>query len=206
MLITAIEPRRKSFVQLYLDGESAVKIDKETLLKGGFKIGQEITDEELHILIQQSDARRAHEKALYLLEHRNHSKKELEDKIARTAATREAAKAAAEHMEEIGLLDDERFARDYAEMLFNRKKYGAMRVRMELNQKGIDRNLIDEILEEYADNDTGEAIRFILERKYPRFAEDEKIKRRAIAALQRRGYRFDEIRIALQDRDDQQEI
>ncbi|WP_099206046.1 regulatory protein RecX [Scatolibacter rhodanostii] len=204
MLITAIEPRRKSFMQLYIDGESAVKIDKETLLKSRFRMGMEITDEELHELIQQSDARRAHEKALYLLEHRNHSKKELEDKIARTAASREAAKIAAEHMEEIGLLNDERFARDFAQMLFERKKFGARRVRQELYQKGIDRDLIDEILEEYAENDTGEAIHTILEKKYSRFAEDEKIKRRAIAALQRLGYRFDEIKSVMQNWDEEE--
>lgn len=198
MLITAIEQRRKSFVQLYIDGESAVKIDKETLLKSKYRLGSEITDEELHELIQKSDERRAHEKALYLLEHRNHSKKELENKIARTAASREAAKAAAEHMEEIGLLDDEKFARDFAEMLFNRKKYGARRVKQELYLKGIDRDIISEILNEYSDiDDTEEKIHSVLKRKYPDFAEDEKIKRRSLAGLQRLGYSFDEIRRAM---------
>lgn len=199
MLITGIEPRRKSFVQLYIDGESAVKIDKETLLKSKFRLGTEIDDEELHDLIKKSDARRAHEKALYLLEHRNHSKKELENKIARTAASREAAKAAAEHMQEIGLLDDEKFARDFAEMLFNRKKYGSRRVKQELYLKGIDRDIISEILEEYADEDDAEEkIHSVLERRYPDFNEDEKVKRRAVAALQRLGYGFDEIRRAMQ--------
>ncbi len=199
MEITAIEPHRKSFLQLYIDGEAAVKIDKETLLKAGLKPGDEITDEELHELIQNSDARRAHEKALYLLEHRSHSRKELEDKIARTAASREAAKQAASHMEEIGLVNDEQFAKSFAAMLVERKKYGLRRVKQELRLKGIDRDLIDEILEEYAENDNTAALQEILAKKYPRFAEDEKIKRRAVAALQRLGYRFDEIRTAMQD-------
>lgn len=199
MEITAIEPRRKGFSQLYIDGEAAVKIDTEILLRERIKLGDEIDDDELYELIQKSDARRANEKALYLLEHRSHSKKELEDKIARTAASREAAKAAAEHMEEIGLIDDERYARDYAKELFERKKFGARRVQQELMQKGIDKELIAIILEEYSDIDTVEAIRTVLEKKYPRYVEDEKIKRRAIAAMQRLGYRFDEIRRAMSD-------
>ena len=41
-------------------------------------------------------------KALYLLEYRNYSKRELTEKIARTAASREAAQAAAGRMEELG--------------------------------------------------------------------------------------------------------
>ncbi len=37
MLITAIEPRRKSLRALYLDGELAVNIDAQTLLALAFK-------------------------------------------------------------------------------------------------------------------------------------------------------------------------
>ena len=71
MELTAAEPRRKSLTQLYLNGEAAVKIDTETFLRSGLKPGDELSDEELHELIQASDARRAREKALYLLEHRS---------------------------------------------------------------------------------------------------------------------------------------
>ena len=80
MLITAIEPRRKSLRALYLDGELAVNIDAQTLLSSRFQVGTEITDEELHELLAASDANRAKEKALYLIAHRDHSKKELVDK------------------------------------------------------------------------------------------------------------------------------
>ena len=91
MLITAIEKRRKMLSALFLDGEFAVNIDTETLLQFRYKIGMDITDEQLHELILASDARRANEKALYLLEHRSHSKKELIEKIQRTTS-KEAAR------------------------------------------------------------------------------------------------------------------
>ncbi|RKJ41687.1 regulatory protein RecX [Acutalibacter sp. 1XD8-33] len=195
MEITAAEPRRKSLLQLYIDGEAAVKIDRETFLRSGLKLGDEITDEELHELIQASDARRANEKALYLLEHRNHTKKELAEKIARTAASREAAQAAANHMEELGLIDDEAYARDYAREMFQRKRYGPMRVKQELRQKGVESWLIDELLEEYGDGALlEENLRAVLERKYSGWQEDEKIRRRAFGALQRMGYTYEQIR------------
>ena len=98
MLITAIEKRRKMLSALFLDGEFAVNIDTETLLQFRYKIGMDITDEQLHELILASDARRANEKALYLLEHRSHSKKELIEKIQRTTS-KEAARSAADRME-----------------------------------------------------------------------------------------------------------
>ncbi len=198
MELTAAEPRRKGLTQLYLDGEPAVKIDTETFLRSGFKPGDAVTDEELYELIKASDASRAQEKALYLLEHRNHSKKELEDKIARTAATREAAKAAAQRMEDLGLIDDETYANDLARDLFTRKRYGAGRVRQELRLKGIDGEVIDRLLEQYGSEEEAlENIRAVLERKYANWREDEKTSRRAFGALQRLGYSYDLIRRAM---------
>ena len=149
MKITAIEPRRKRLSQLYLDGEPAVKVDTETLLKARWKVGMEISDEELHGLLQESETRRAKEKALYLLEYRSHSKKELADKISRTTS-REAAEAAVEKMEELGLMNDEAYARQLAGTLLEKKGYGLRRARQELLQKGIDRELVEELLEELA--------------------------------------------------------
>lgn len=198
MELTAAEPRRKSLTQLYIDGEPAVKIDTETFVRSGLKPGDELTDEQLHELIESSDRRRAQEKALYLLEHRSHSKKELADKIARTAASREAAQAAADRMEELGLVNDAAYARELAKMLFTRKKFGAQRVRQELRLKGIDPNLIEDLMEEYRDEDAAlENACELLERKYRGWQEDEKIRRRAFAGLQRLGYSYDVIRRAL---------
>lgn len=199
MELTAAEPRRHRLTQLYIDDEEAVKIDTETFLRWGLKPGDEITDEELRELLQESDARRAQEKALYLLGHRAHSKKELTEKIARTAASQEAARAAADRMEELGLLDDGEYARRYAQELFTRKRWGPMRVKQELRLKGIAPEIIEELLEEYGDGDAAlENMRALLEKKYPGWAEEEKVRRRAFAALQRMGYPYGDIRRAME--------
>ncbi len=196
MIITDIRPIRKGLNNIYIDGEAAVKLDKEICLINHLKIGQSLTDEELHSLIEQSEYRRAKEKALYILSGRNHSKKELEQKIARTTS-REAAQKACDQMEDLGLINDESFAKMYARELFVRKKYGKIRVKQEMRLKGIDKELIDQVLEEYEQDDTSEKILEILEKKYSRYKEDEKVKRRAIAALQRMGYNWEEIRTAV---------
>lgn len=202
MELTAAEPRRKSLVQLYLDGEAAVKIDAEIFLRSRLKPGDKISDEELHELIQASDTRRAQEKALYLLEHRSHSKKELAEKIARTAASKQAAQAAAERMEELGLINDEAYARDLARHLFGTKHYGVMRVRQELRLKGIEDELIDELIDEFGGEEAAlENIRAVLNKKYFGWQNDEKIRRRAFAALQRLGYSYGLIRQAMQAAD-----
>lgn len=192
MEITALEPRRHRLVQLFLDGEPAVKLDEETA--ASLRPGQQLSDEELHELIARSDAVRAKEKALYLLEHRPHSKRELEDKLARTVG-REAAGQAAGRMEELGLIDDADYARRLAEELA-RKGFAAPRIRQELLRRGIDRELAAGEAERAAAAPE-DALHSLIERRFARQLGEEKGRRRAVAALQRMGYRWEEIRSAL---------
>lgn len=192
MEITALEPRRHRLVQLFLDGEPAVKLDEETA--ASLRPGQQLSDEELHELIARSDAARAKEKALYLLEHRPHSKRELEDKLARTVG-REAAGQAAGRMEELGLIDDADYAHRLAEELA-RKGFAAPRIRQELLRRGIGRELAAEEAERAAAAPE-DALHSLIERRFARQLGEEKGRRRAVAALQRMGYRWEEIRSAL---------
>ncbi|MBQ1437854.1 MAG: regulatory protein RecX [Ruminococcus sp.] len=196
MLITAVEPRRKSLCALYIDGEFAMKLDAQTLLENRFDVGREIDDEDLHEVIRLSNERRAREKALRLISYRDHSKKELTEKIMRTC-DHEAAEKAAERMEELGLINDESFARRYAESLIFGKNKSKTAARLELAQKGIDRELADEILDGIEVDPRGQ-IKLLIEKKYKNI-DDEKIRRRAVAALQRNGFRWDDIRAVLEE-------
>lgn len=203
MLITAVEPRRKRLSALFLDGEFAVNVDTETLLKSGLKPGRELTDEALHELIRASEVRRANEKALYLLEHRSHSQKELAEKISRVTS-RETAEQAAQHMADIGLVNDEEYARSLAANLLGTKGFSASRTQRELLQKGIDPELARQIVEETAP-DPVEKIKEFIRKKYSRTLDDEKGRRRSIAALQRLGYHWEDIRAALNQFEDEEE-
>lgn len=196
MLITAVEPRRKAMSALYLDGEFVMNLDTRTLIENRFDVGREIDDEDLREIIGLSNERRAKEKALWLISYRDHSKKELADKIKRTCDD-EAAEKAVERMEELGLVNDEVFAERYARKLLFTKHMSKNSAVYELARKGIDRELSEEILDGIEVDDR-EQIRAVIEKKY-RVINDEKTKRRAFSALQRLGYRFDDIRSVLEE-------
>ena len=67
----------------------------------------------------------------------------------------------------------------------------------ELSRKGIDKETAERILDE-TEVDYRESIRAVIEKKY-RGISDEKIRRRAVAALQRLGYGWDDIRAVLEE-------
>ncbi len=196
MLISAIKPRRKGLSALFLDGEYVCELDTQTLIENRFDVGREIGDDELHEIIALSNERRAKNKALWLISYRDHSKKELKDKIKRTCDEASAEKAV-ERMEELGLVDDEDYARRYAKKLLSQKKMTKRAAMFELSRKGIDKETAEAALDEI-DVDYRENIREIIDRKYPNIS-DEKIKRRAVAALQRLGYGWDDIRTVLEE-------
>ena len=196
MKITEIRPRRKGLSALFIDGEFAMALDTQTLLEQRIDVGKELDDEELHELITLSNERRAKEKALWLISYRSHSKKELRDTIRRTCDAEAADKAVA-RMEELGLVNDEDFARRYAEQLLYGKRLSKRAAFYELRRKGIDQATAEEALAEL-DVDVHEQIRALIEKKY-RNINDEKIRRRAVAALQRLGYGWEDIKAVLEE-------
>lgn len=194
MTVTAVEPRRKSLSALYIDGEYAMKLDTQTLLENRITAGVEIDDEDLHRLVELSNLRRAKEKALWLISYRDHSSKELYDKLRRDYSE-DSAQQALLRMQELGLINDEAFAKRYASELHS-KHQSPSTIRYKLIEKGIDRDTAEEIVDSLQIDPT-EEIAALVEKKYARNLHDEKSIRRTVAALQRAGYRYSDIKSVL---------
>lgn len=171
-------------------------VDENYWLSLGIAEKSEIDEETFFELENEIHRRRAFNKAVDLLATREHSRREIVTKLTQRGYEKEIAEETAEKLIEYGYLSDERYARLYARELKEKKKYGNGRIKQELFRKGIDRDIIENILSENDENEE-EVICDILRRKYPRFAEDEKIKNRAINALLRYGYRIPEIKKAM---------
>lgn len=197
MLITAVEPRKKGLCALYIDGEFAMKLDTEVLLAHRFDVGREIDDDELHLCVQDSDLKRCKDKAMWLISFRDHSRSELLTKLRRDYSDESCEKAVA-RLEELGLLNDGRYARRYSSDLVNLKHLSSRGVRQKLMEKGIDRDLIDEVLDElYIDEE--EQIRAVIDKKYARVLSDEKGRRRTVNALTRMGFSYSDIKSVMSE-------
>lgn len=195
MTITAIEPRRRQMCALFIDGEYVMNLDAQTLIENRFDVGREIDDDELGEIIKKSNERRAKDKALWLISYRSHSKKELFDKLRRDF-DEDSAQKAVDRMQELGLINDGEFAKAYARKLVYGKKMSLRAAELELRRKGIDEITAEQALSELEYDAQTQIIEFI-SKKY-RNIEDEKVRRRAVAALQRKGYGWDDIKQAIE--------
>ena len=192
MVITKISKAKKFQSLIYVDNQFYCALDNDILTLNNLKVGQEISRERLDKIAFDSDFKRAKEKAFYILERRDHSSFELVSKLKRDYSEEVALKVT-DKMKTLGLINDESFARKYTEELLNSKCYSKYRAKLELLKKGIDKDTINDILSNF-EIDEEENIRNLLEKKYKNAFTDEKIKRRAVAFLQRQGYKFENIR------------
>ncbi len=197
MIITAINPARKQLSSVYIDGEYAMKLDTQVLEEKCIGVGTQLDDNELHELIKLSDYKRAKEKALWLLSGRDYSSGQLAQKLYKEAGS-ETVSEVIGRMEELGLVNDESYARRLAHDLLYIKRMSVRGAMYKLIEKGIDKETAQSVLDEF-EIDPVEQLTELIGRKYADKLEDEKDRRRTVAALQRLGYSWPDIKAALME-------
>ena len=195
MSVLTMRPGRENKVHLLLDGAYAMTVDSDFVAFTGLYENMELDDEALTSLQREVNARRAFNKAGDLLSRRDHSEKELREKL-RQKGFSEGADEAIEKLRGYGYVDDRRFAARYAAELQRVKQFGKKRIEQELFRKGVDRGVIAETLEEMTFETDDLAA--LIERRYAGRLSTEKDVARTVAALQRRGYGYREIKEALE--------
>ncbi len=194
MIVTA-KKGKGSKMHISVDNAYLLTVTEDFWFSGSVRSGDEISEEEYEVFREKANASRTYSKALDLISRRDHSQKELENKLARTA-DRESAKAAALRLADIGLVNDEIYAKKLADELFRRKGFSPSRIRMELIQKGISSEIADKTAGSI-DFDPQERIIELLNLKFLRQLSDEKGKLRVFNTLVRLGYSYSDIRCAM---------
>jgi regulatory protein len=138
------------------------------------------------------------EAAARFLEARPRSATEVRRRLVRAGYRRELVDSAIERLLELGILDDRAFAEAWIASRDRARPRGERVLRQELVQKGIDRALIDELLEERRTAENGEATdpdvaaaRRLLERNgrsLDRVADPRQRRAKAYALLARNGF------------------
>jgi len=197
MKITEAAVRRRRLYLLRLEDGRELSVDRQTFDESPYRVGGDITEQQLDTLLESSQYNRARERALYLLGLRDYGCRELQQKLL-TEATPEIAAAVVERLRQVGLLDDSRFAARLARHLGEYKQYPRRRIRQELLRRGVDAATVEEALESLEGEDFQQALALI-EKKYYNKINNPEDRQRTIAALARRGFTYAAIRRALEE-------
>ena len=200
MKITA-KSGRKDKMHIYIDGEYLLTVDEVFWFSCGYISGDEINKEELTAFEEAAGSRRAFNSALNSLDYRDHSEKEIRAKLLRKHDADYVDKAV-EKLIELDLVNDERYAENYAHELFEHKKFGKMRIKSELRAKGISADIANAAVEELFDEEEPDNIQRIVDiigKRYYNRMNDEVGRKKVFSALQRMGYSFSDIREAMSE-------
>ncbi len=200
MKITA-KSGRKDKIHIYINGEYLLTVDEIFWFSCGLVSGDEINEEELTAFEEAAGSRRAFNSALNSLDYRDHSEKEIRAKLLRKHDA-DYVDEAVEKLIELDLVNDERYAENYARELFERKKFGKMRIKSKLRAKGISADIanaaVEELFEEEEPDNVQRIVDIIGKRYYNRM-NDEVGRKKVFSALQRMGYSFSDIREAMSE-------
>jgi regulatory protein len=140
--------------------------------------------------------KRLRAKAIELLTRRDHSERELEDKLRSRGGEESDVERVVSDLRGIGLLDDRRFARNFLACRSS-KCWGPRRYRQELLARGISGEIIDHVLSEVdAESEMWQGdgkLSFLVERELGRGREPHKV----AASMMRRGFEYAQVKKAI---------
>ncbi|MCB8944424.1 MAG: RecX family transcriptional regulator [Ardenticatenaceae bacterium] len=191
-VITAltVQKRNSDRLNVYLDGKFAFGL--ATAVAATLKVGQTLTPEQTATLQQQDDVSKAKEKAVQLISRRPRSVAEIERHLRNKEFGDLVIEQAVIRLQEVGLLDDEAFARYWVDQRNTFKPRSHLALRQELQQKGVERHIIETAVNEV---DQTAAARHAAQKqasRYTHLGEDE-FRQKLGGFLQRRGFHYETI-------------
>jgi regulatory protein len=196
MLLTGLapDPRRPGYHLVEIDRGRFASLPGESLAGLGLAVGREIGPRVLARLEELADLEAAHRAALRALARRAHARFDLRRRLLQKQHPPAAVDGALDRLAAAGLLDDARFARDYAAVKASRGGgCGPARLVRDLLAQGVDRRVAEEAVRAaLADEgvDPAETVRAVAEKRARQLAglPPAVRRRRLVAFLLRRGF------------------
>lgn len=199
MFVTQLEQIGQSKVKVYIDDNYVFMLYQKEVDHYKLKAGTSITNEDYENIIEDTVYKRAKLKALSVLKFMDRTEYELRQKLADAGFTEDIINRTISYVSGYDYLNDERYASNYVRNKMSTKS--RLAIRTELLHKGIDKDILDRIIQTEYENDELEedaeltAIRKAVAKKTksPGSLSPEQ-RQKLIASLYRKGFDISKIR------------
>lgn len=208
----SVQTRNPNRVNVSVDGKYRFSLDLSQVVDFGIKRDQEIDEERLAELEDESEFGKLYIRALEYALMRPHSAREIRDYLYKKTRTtkykarktgeikeREGVSPALtervfERLKQNGHIDDEKFATFWVENRNQTKGASVRKLKSELYSKGISNEIIEGAMARSERSDQDELAKMIA-KKRARYNDDQKL----MQYLARQGFSFEDIKAALRD-------
>ncbi len=200
MYVYKIEKYKTNRAKVYFEeDEPAFVLYKKEIEQYGIKEGCELSDESYREIMDEILIKRARSRTLYLLDSSGRTESQIRQKLKEGFYPDEAIDAAVEYAKQKHYINDEYYAKNFAEVRTANKS--RRMVEKELLQRGIDKDTIDNAFSEL-EHDEKETIRRLIRKKYSGVTSmDAKEAGKLFRNLISKGFKYDDIKTVFDSED-----
>lgn len=191
MIVTEIVPLDKRRSKIILEDDFTLVLYRGEIRRFGIEEGKPLSEETYQEILQEVLLKRARERVLYLLKSSDKTEQELRQKLKDGGYPKEAADYAINFLKEHHFINDQDYGRRYVE--FNLERKSERQIQYELQKKGLDKEVIQEILREQPVNEEAQIKAYVRKKCLKPEEMDFKERSRIMAALGRKGFSYDAI-------------
>ena len=197
MIVKAVVPVDKRKCKVFLEGDFAFVLYKSEAARFHIEEGNDLPAKTYEMIEEEILLKRARDRALYLLQSQGRTQAEMIKKLKVDGYSQSVTERVLSFLQEYHFIDDNAYTENYIHV--NKGRKSKRQITYELQQKGVDRDQIRQMLEENP-VDEEETVRALLKKKTGgRIPEDKKEIQKLAAFLGRKGFSFEVISRVLRD-------
>lgn len=173
-IITKIESQKKrdDRVNIYIDEKFFMAIYKELVFTFNLKKGQEIDPNHLKSILDDEMYMKAKNKALSILSKASQSEKQIRQKLSKDYEE-DTIERVIEFLQKYKFVDDEDLASRIVNTNVNLNKYGKNKIKQNLYNKGIDKNIIETAIDDIDTDKEFENALYLGKKRYERLKNED---------------------------------
>lgn len=195
MIVTSVDrdKKNKNMLRVYIDGKFSFSIPEEDYLRLNLYEKKEISQEEIEHIKDNIIFRAAKLSAVKYLALRLRCEGDVRQKLAKEGYGRDIIEKVIEEVKALGYINDKLFVQKYIYDRSKLKPKSKKMLKMELKNKGIAEDIINEVIDDWKMDDSIVAESLVL-RKFGKYdLKDEKIIKRIYSFLHHRGFNYETI-------------
>lgn len=195
MIVMEIVPVDKRRSKVILDEDFALVLYRGEINRFGIEEGEVLSEDTYQAILKEVLLKRARERVLHLLKASDRTEQELINKLKEGGYPKEAIDYAVGFVKEHRFINDEDYGKRYVE--FNSQRKSERQIQYELQRKGLDKEMIREILKEQPVDEDAQIQAYIRKKRLNPEELDRKERSKVMASLARKGFSYEAVSRAL---------
>lgn len=200
-----VQKRNKDRLNIFLTkGEKETfgfAVDQDVFIKYNLRKGMEINEDDLKELIEEDEKKKTLQLCYHYLSYRMRTVHEMQTYLEKKEREPEHIKSAIKQLQELGYINDHEFASAYVKSKSTTQIKGPLKLKQELQQKGVGQNITEQAIEEFHEDDERTLIKKWVEKQTKKAAKESHSahKRKLYQQLKAKGFSSPSIQAVLDE-------